>query len=80
MTHRSEDKEAATAASLLIDNTQAPEDSATEADRDWEGIPEVAAQPTTVGTGSYIAVSCVAMMVLLTLLLIAGLLASRWLF
>jgi hypothetical protein len=33
----------------------------------------------TAGTGSYIAVSCTAVMVLLTLLLIAGLLLSRWL-
>jgi hypothetical protein len=33
----------------------------------------------TVGTGSYIAVSCTALMILATLLLIAGLLIARWL-
>ena len=33
----------------------------------------------TVGTGSYVAVSCTALMILVTLLLIAGLLIARWL-
>jgi hypothetical protein len=33
----------------------------------------------TVGTGSYIAVSCTALMILATLLLVAGLLIARWL-
>jgi hypothetical protein len=33
----------------------------------------------TVGTGSYVAVSCTVMAVLATLILIAGLLISRWL-
>ncbi len=33
----------------------------------------------TVGTGSYVAVSCTALMILATLLLIAGLLIVRWL-
>jgi hypothetical protein len=33
----------------------------------------------TVGTGSYVAVSCTALMILVTLLLIAGLLIVRWL-
>ena len=42
--------------------------------------PTTAAVPSeTVGTGSYVAVSCVAAMVLLLLVLIAGLLLSRWL-
>lgn len=34
----------------------------------------------TVGTGSYVAVTCSVLAVLATLLLIAGLLISRWLF
>lgn len=33
----------------------------------------------TVGTGSYVAVSCSVLMVLATLLLIGGLLIARWL-
>ena len=33
----------------------------------------------TVGRGSYVAVSCTALMILVTLLLIAGLLIVRWL-
>jgi len=33
----------------------------------------------TVGTGSYVAVSCSVMMILATLFLIAGLLIARWL-
>ena len=33
----------------------------------------------TVGTGSYVAVSCTALMILATLVLIAGLLVARWL-
>ena len=37
------------------------------------------AVPETVGTGSYVAVSCVAGMGLLLLVLIVGLLVSRWL-
>ena len=34
----------------------------------------------TVGTGSYIALSCTVIAVLATVILIAGLLISRWLF
>lgn len=42
--------------------------------------PGTAAVPSdTVGTGSYVAISCVAAMGLLLLVLIAGLLISRWL-
>ena len=33
----------------------------------------------TVGTGSYVAVSCTVLMILATLVLIAGLLIARWL-
>jgi hypothetical protein len=33
----------------------------------------------TIGTGSYIGISCAVLMGLLTLILIAGLLISRWL-
>ena len=33
----------------------------------------------TVGTGSYVAVSCTVLMILATLLLICGLLIARWL-
>jgi len=35
-------------------------------------------EPETVGTGSYVAVSCVAAMGLLLVILIVGLLVSRW--
>ena len=41
------------------------------------GVP-LATEPETVGTGSYVAVSCVAAMGLLLVVLIAGLLISRW--
>jgi hypothetical protein len=44
------------------------------------GPRETARVPSeTVGTGSYVAVSCTIMMILVTLILIAGLLIYRWL-
>ena len=57
-----------------------PEDArpeSTPSERESAGVsPSV--ELSTVGTGSYVAVSCAATMGLLTLILIAGLLISRW--
>ena len=52
-----------------VDTQRIPEESKAAAGRE---------SPDTVGTGSYIAVSCTVMAVLATLLLIAGLLIARW--
>jgi hypothetical protein len=43
------------------------------------GPRETARTSDTVGTGSYVAVTCTVVAVLATLLLIAGLLIARWL-
>lgn len=68
--------------------TDAPERPRDDPARSWddEAVASTAvdgespsAQPETVGTGSYVAVSCVAGMGFLLLVLIAGLLLSRWL-
>ena len=65
----------------MADENNGPAVTVTSSDNP-DGQTEPAAPPApseTAGTGSYIAVSCTAVMVLLTLLLIAGLLISRWL-
>lgn len=55
-------------------------DDAADITTDETEAPPAPRVPTeTVGTGSYIAVSCTALMILATLLLIAGLLLARWL-
>ncbi len=41
--------------------------------------PEPRVPSDTVGTGSYVAVSCSVLMILATLLLVGGLLIARWL-
>ena len=57
----------------------ADERTGVEAERDGSTPASAPGQPSeTVGTGSYIAVSCTALMILATVLLIAGLLIVRW--
>lgn len=60
---------------MVTDSDDEPKIAAVETDPP----PPPRVPSDTVGTGSYVAVSCTVMAVLATLLLIAGLLIARWL-
>jgi hypothetical protein len=59
---------------LEVSKDPQPVDSLESGSRETPGTPS-----DTVGTGSYVAVSCSVLALLATLVLIAGLLISRWL-
>ena len=82
MSERLQNEEAAArpASSLPPDEPSTDKAAAADGQHDETPVAPAAVPSATVGTGSYIGLSCAVMMGLLTLILIAGLLISRWLF